>query len=169
MKEKQFCHFCGNPLVRCQVEGRERLFCEPCNQPIYENPVPATALVVVDDKDRILLVRRSVEPKKGFWCLPGGFMELGETPEECALRELAEETGLAGSISDFIGLTVSRSDLYASVLLAGYIVRSFSGRLCPGDDALETAFFSPDALPELAFDSHRRFVRIFLAAYGDNL
>ncbi len=155
--------------MRCFVEGRDRLFCRPCNTPLYENPVPASALVVVDDKEAILLVRRSVDPKKGLWCLPGGFMELGETPEECALRELVEETGLTGKIHDFMGVTVSRSDLYASVLLMGYIVRSFSGELCPGDDAEQAAFFAPDALPELAFDSHRRFVRIFLAAYSDRL
>jgi len=59
--------------------------CERCGEPIYENPVPATAVVVIDKTESLVLVKRGVDPKKGYWCLPGGFMEIGETPEQEAL------------------------------------------------------------------------------------
>ena len=78
------------------MKGRPRLFCESCRTTIYENPVPATCLVTIDARERLLLVKRSVDPKKGWWCLPGGFMELRETPEEAGLRELAEENRPGG-------------------------------------------------------------------------
>ena len=107
MREKTHCPFCGNPLTRRLTEGRRRLFCTTCNEPIYENPIPATCLVVVDARDRVLLVKRSVEPKTGYWCLPGGFLEVHETPEEGALRELLEETGLLGKITRLLGVTTT--------------------------------------------------------------
>jgi len=143
-----------------------RLFCTSCNEPLYENPVPVTCLVVIDDQKRILLVKRSAEPKKGFWCLPGGFMELGETPEQGALRELKEETGLIGQIDMLLGVAINSSALYHTVLMMGYLVRNYSGTLIAGDDASEAAYFHLDDLPEIAFKSHRSFIRIYLAAYS---
>ncbi|MBU2488797.1 MAG: NUDIX domain-containing protein [Proteobacteria bacterium] len=165
MREKQYCAFCGNPLELREAEGRVRPFCPLCEIPIYENPVPASALVVVDGEGRILLVKRSVDPKKGMWCLPGGFMELGESPEEGALRELCEETRLSGRIGELLGVTASHSQEHHTVLLMGYLIREYSGEPFAGDDAEEAAFFAPESLPELAFDSHREFVRIYLAGY----
>ncbi len=166
-RDKLFCHFCGHPLVRRAAEGRERLYCEACRTPLYENPVPATALVVADDKGRICLVRRGVEPHVGGWCLPGGFMEMGESPEECALRELREETALSGRIGDLLGVTVSRTFVNNAVLLVGYLVRDYAGEAAAGDDATDIGFFTEDEMPEIVFESHKRFVRIYLAGYRD--
>ena len=104
MRKKKYCHYCGTRLTQKLWEGNIRLFCEQCNAPLYENPVPATCLVVIDNKERVLLVKRNVAPKQGFWCLPGGFMELNETPEKAALRELEEETALAGKIGMLLGV-----------------------------------------------------------------
>ncbi|VEN75064.1 NUDIX hydrolase [Candidatus Desulfarcum epimagneticum] len=167
MEKKSFCRFCGGPLTRKMVEGRPRLFCESCARPIYENPIPATCVVAVDKSGRILLVKRSEPPKVGFWCLPGGFMELGETPEGAALREFEEETGLSGKIEILLGVSTNPSDQYHTVLMMGYLVKKYSGILTPGDDASDAAFFSRDRMPEIAFSSHRRFIRIYQAAYSD--
>jgi ADP-ribose pyrophosphatase YjhB (NUDIX family) len=167
MRLKKFCHECGGPLGDREAEGRVRRFCAACEEPVYENPVPATAVVVADSARRILFVKRSVPPKAGWWCLPGGFMELGESPEECALRELREETGIRGRIGDLLGVTSSHSEQYHTVLMMGYLVEDYEGEPRPGDDALDVAFFSQDALPEIAFESHRRFVRVYLAARGN--
>lgn len=147
-------------------EGRSRLFCDTCQTPIYENPIPATCLVTVDDQDRLLLVKRSVEPKKGWWCLPGGFMELRETPEEAGLRELAEETGLTGKVDMLLGVTSNHSAAYDTVLMTGFLVRSYSGNLYAGDDADEARWFAFEELPEIAFDSHKKFIKLYYSAYA---
>ena len=164
MQNKSFCPYCGHRLTERYYENRNRLFCNQCNDPIYENPTPATCLIVSDDKLRILLVQRSVDPKKGMWCLPGGFIELGESPENAALRELHEETGLTGRINKLLGVTTNPSRAYNSVLLVGYWVTTVSGTLTPGDDASDAAYFSIDNLPEIAFESHLKFIQDLTAA-----
>ncbi|MFP4039224.1 MAG: NUDIX hydrolase [Desulfosudaceae bacterium] len=157
--DKQFCHFCGHNLTRKLWEGRSRLFCPRCELPIYENPVPATAVVVTDEVSGLLLVKRKVAPKKGYWSLPGGFIELHELPEQAALRELEEETGLSGRIENLLGVATHDSAAYGTVLIVGYLVTSFQGKMEAGDDAEAVAFFPFERLPELAFDSHRVFVQ----------
>jgi len=167
MRKKNYCYYCGNGLIEKFVEGARRPFCEQCSQPIYENPIPASCLVVVDDLNRVLLVKRSVEPKIGFWCLPGGFMELNETPEQAALRELEEETGLVGKIEVLLGLYATPSALYHTILMLGYLIKSYTGTLVAGDDAMDAAWFLFDELPEIAFESHLNFIRIYNAGYAD--
>lgn len=158
MPEKKRCHFCGHRLIQRHYEGRTRLFCEACRQPIYENPVPATCLVVRDETGRLLLVKRAVEPQKGGWCLPGGYMEMDEEPDASALRELNEETGLTGRIERLLGVMKGQSDIYGSLLMVGYLVTSFEGHLIAGDDAEATVFYEPDNMPPVVFRTHRRFI-----------
>ncbi len=159
---KRFCPGCGQRLDDRFWEGAVRRFCQRCRQPVYENPVPAVCVVAPDPSGRILLVRRGVAPKVGDWCLPGGFMELGETPEAAALRELREETGLGGRIDRLLGLRSTPSRLYHTILLAAYVVRPEGGPLMAGDDATAARWFQPDKLPAIAFDSHRAFIRLFV-------
>lgn len=169
MRKKTNCLYCGAQLSRKFCEGAVRLFCERCREPIYENPIPATCLIVVDDKKRLLLVKRSVEPKKGLWCLPGGFMELGETPEQAALRELKEETDLTGHIGMLLGVTSNHSDRYNTVLMIGYHIKSYTGTPKAGDDASDLACFDFVDLPEIAFESHKKFIRIYFSAYASDI
>lgn len=164
MRKKTNCPFCGTRLIEKVCDGHKRLFCEQCNEPVYENPIPAACLVVVDAARRILLVKRSVAPKIGHWCLPGGFIELGETPEQAALRELKEETGLSGQIDTLLGVTVNPSDLYHTVLMVGYFVNHYSGNPRPGDDASDVAYFPLNHLPDIAFESHKKFIKIYCAS-----
>lgn len=160
MQDKTHCHYCGDRLAQKVCDGRLRLFCNQCRTPLYENPIPATCLVVADQHRRLLLVRRNVAPKIGEWCLPGGYMELGETPEEAALRELTEETGLSGTIDRLIGVVSNPSDLYHTVLMVGYLVTAFKGTPIPGDDASHVAWFADSDRPAVAFRSHRHFIKI---------
>ncbi len=124
----------------------------------YENPVPATAAVVFNERNELLLVLRGQEPAKGKWCLPGGFQETGETPEQCALRELSEETGLSGRVEELIGMEMSPNPFVPEVLVVGFRVKAGTGALKASDDALEAAYFPLGQLPELAFQSHARII-----------
>ena len=162
MERKSHCPYCGGLLEDKFIEGRQRLFCTACDRPIYENPIPATCAVVVNSGNQVLLVKRSVPPKEGQWCLPGGFIELGESPEAGAQRELREETGLSGEIETLLGVRHASSDQYHSVMMVGYLVKRFMGKLQPGDDASDARWFQGTQLPPIAFDSHR----FFLKAYG---
>lgn len=169
MREKRFCPYCADPVGRRHWEGRPRLFCERCG-PLYENPVPSACAILTDASGRILLTRRSVDPGRGKWCLPGGFMELGETPSETALRELFEETGLRGRIDRILGADATPNRDYHTVALICYLVREYAGTPRAGDDADAVDFFPADALPPVAFDSHLRFIREFFgeARTGDD-
>lgn len=159
METKSYCPYCGGALAQKYIEGRQRLYCAPCHRPIYENPTPATCVVVINHKEQLLLVQRSVPPKISQWCLPGGFLELGESPEDGALRELAEETGLKGDIEMLLGVRTTPSPQYHSILMISFLIRTHRGRLIPGDDASDAQWFDAGQLPTIAFDSHRHFIK----------
>lgn len=147
MESKSYCPYCSGGLVQKFIEGRDRQFCPACQRPIYENPIPATCVVVVNPQKQILLVQRNIPPKIGEWCLPGGFIELGEAPDKGALRELAEETGLISETGTLIGVVTAPSDQYHSVLMVAYLVKSYRGMLQPGDDASDAQWFHTEQLP----------------------
>jgi thiamine-phosphate diphosphorylase len=155
MNMKIFCYRCGSRLSEKIIEERNRLFCTTCNKPIYENPVPSTAAVVFNEKHEILLVQRKVEPKTGEWCLPGGFLEIDETPENGCLRELKEETGVEGEIDRWLGNILSSNVLYKSVVVMGYTIKNIKGQIKASDDCLDARFFSPGEMPHICFKSHR--------------
>jgi thiamine-phosphate pyrophosphorylase len=156
--EKLFCPRCGNKLEKLSTENRERDHCPACGAVAYENPVPATAVVVFNERQELLLVQRGQEPGRGKWCLPGGFQEIDETTEQCALRELQEETGISGRVKRLVGMEMSPHPWHRAVLVVGYEADGISGRLTAGDDALAAAYFPLRQLPKLAFQSHARII-----------
>ena len=156
-KPRKFCPYCGGRLKPGFRDGRERLFCEECGSIIYENPLPATAAVTVVDS-KIALVKRNVQPALGEWSLPGGFVEMDESPAQCALRELEEETGLSGEIIAQLGAESQPSRMYVNVLVCGYLIRA-GGNPVAGDDAAEVKLFDPEELPRLPFESHRAILK----------
>jgi thiamine-phosphate diphosphorylase len=161
---KNYCHVCGTGLTKKLIQDHERLFCPKCQYPVYENPIPATAAVVINENNEVLLVKRTVEPKAGQWCLPGGFVEMGEAPEFACLRELKEETGLDGEIHQWAGNIISESPVYQWVIVMGYSIKNVRGRLTAGDDCSEAVFFNPGTMPPIAFRSHREILRNVLKA-----
>jgi len=152
---KRFCPWCGGSLTTRTAEGRIRLYCEAEERFLYENPVPASTAVLIDEEGRILLVRRNREPGAGQWALPGGFVENGESPVDAAKRELEEETGLRASHPGLIDVIYQESAFYGTCLLIiGYSFDRFDGEIQPGDDASDARFFPAGDLPPLAFESH---------------
>ena len=115
-----------------------------------------TADCVVLRNSEVLLVRRGNEPYKGCWALPGGFMEMDETIEHCAVRELQEETGLQvdEKALRLIGIySAPGRDPRGRTVTAAYAVRvPDTTEATAGDDAAEVRWWPLDALPPLAFD-----------------
>jgi ADP-ribose pyrophosphatase YjhB (NUDIX family) len=150
-----YCSMCGEPLSKSPGEYGH-LFCRQCGFIHYRNPLPAVVLMVHDD-ERILLVRRAVQPKKGMLSLPGGFLETGETLEECGRRELMEETNLHILDSRLLGVETDLT-AYGGIILAVLEVKEWEGTLLAGDDASEAMWCPIREVPELAFSAHNRLV-----------
>jgi 8-oxo-dGTP diphosphatase len=159
----RFCPLCAARLAQRDDHGLARPTCVTCGFIHYRNPLPAAGVILVW-RGRVLLVRRKFDPRAGTWCLPAGFMEYGETPEACAVRELREETGVRGRLNGLLGVYATLDDPRASVVLILFAAVRSGGRLVPGDDAIEAGFFPFERLPTpIAFQSHRRALDEFLA------
>ena len=161
-QEAKFCIKCGNLLQEKKEEEKIRKKCPNCGWIYYENPVPASASVVLNDKNEILLIRRGVEPALGKWALPSGYIEIDQTPQECAVDELEEETGLKGTIIKSLGYFMQDSPICKKVISFGFFLKQTAGKLQAGDDALEAKFFPISEIPYLPFSSHREFVKIII-------
>jgi len=157
-KPLTYCGYCGTPYEQRMMEGRQRLFCPACQEVRYENPVPAATALVLNEQRQLLLGRRKNDPQKGHWCLPGGFIEQGESMEQAALRELKEETGLDGAIVSFVDCFYQESRFYGSLIIFGYLVEIKGGTMQAADDLEEVRFFDLADLPALAFESHQKLV-----------
>lgn len=160
-----FCPTCGGSLAAEDDGERHRPHCIQCRRFFYHNPVPATCCFVRRADGALLLVKRGVEPCKGEWSLPGGFMEVGENAEESARRELLEETGLHGGRFRLIGASARPSAASGAILVLGYLVEDWEGTLCAGSDVAEARFYADDERPNLVFTVHRELLEGYDALF----
>ena len=160
MKYK-YCYKCGHKTEKIEQDGRTRNYCPNCDTILYVNPIPSVAICTVNKRDEILLVRRAVEPEKGRWCLPGGFIENGETSQKTALRELHEETGLHGYSPELLGIETHLNGYFGDILLIGYSIILKDFNPTAGDDAAEVRFYKFSEMPPVAFRAHRKFIKIY--------
>ncbi|MFQ5952014.1 MAG: NUDIX domain-containing protein [Candidatus Omnitrophota bacterium] len=161
MENYKFCPMCASGLKLGEIEGRDRLNCPKCGWIDYRNPLPVVACLVSSKKGELLLIKRNIEPCKGYWALPGGFIEADESIEEAGRRELLEETGLNGEAGRLVGAHVQESSMYGAVLMVGLEYTVEDEKTSPGDDAFEAKFIPRDQLPEIPFESHRRLIQEF--------
>jgi 8-oxo-dGTP diphosphatase len=129
----------------------------PSDIHVYRNP-GSTSSMIVENEGNVYLVKRKHNPYAGMWALPGGFLNCDkESLEECAVRELKEETSIIARIEDLELLCVNSSptrDPRGHVIDHVYIVKKYSGTPKADDDAADLKLFPLDNLPEIAFD-HR--------------
>jgi ADP-ribose pyrophosphatase YjhB (NUDIX family) len=150
-RSQKFCSQCGSTLARKipPDDNRLRDVCDQCGAIHYQNPRNVVGVLPVW-KDQILLCRRAIEPRYDKWTLPAGFMELGETTAQGAMRETQEEAGAQielGPLYTVIDVP------HAEQVHFFYLAKVLSQELYPGPESIEAAFFDIDNLPwdELAF------------------
>ena len=148
-RETNFCPTCGHTLRLLHHTGRERPYCDECEMPYYIGTKVAVVVFILAD-DKVLLTQRSLDPGKGKWALPGGFVDHDEAPEAAALREVREETGLTVRIGKLLAVMPKQDEGMADLVIA-YGARIVAGQIRAGDDAAAVAWFSGDALPPLVF------------------
>jgi len=155
----KYCSSCGNRLIlKKDKENKLRAFCPSCGQTYYKNPIPASACVILNEKKEVVIIKRKNEPKLGQWALPSGYIEIDQDPEETAVTEMQEETGLTGEVTKFIGYYSDFSPLYEKVISFGFLMKTNGGKLQAGDDAAEARYVPFSQLPTLAFKSHDYFI-----------
>jgi len=145
--EIRFCPHCAAPLVWNDGAGARRPHCPHCHITFYQDPKLAVAVLIKHDGG-LLLQRRAIDPGKGKWTFPSGYVDRGERVEDAAIRETFEETGLEVHLTGLIGLY---SDTGNPVVLAVYAAEVVGGRVVASDESDKIASFPADDLPELAF------------------
>ncbi len=151
----RFCPRCSAELL---IEATSTS-CPNCDSTYYANSAPTVGALCEDELGRLMLVRRAIEPRKGKWDTPGGFLEEGESPLDGLKRELREETGLEIEPGEFMGSLI---DLYGDgpdaqfVLSLNWTARILGGTPAAADDIAEIRWFAAGELPaedEIAFAS----------------
>jgi ADP-ribose pyrophosphatase YjhB (NUDIX family) len=145
-------------------DSRERLMCPDCGHVAYENPKIVVGAVVAHE-GRVLLCRRAIEPRHGYWTLPAGYMELGETVEHGAMREALEEAEAEIALDGMLAVySIARIGQVQIFFRAGF-ANPARPHFAAGDETLEAGLFAWDEIPwgELAFPT----VRWALQAWRD--
>lgn len=156
-----YCQNCGGKLeLKGDREGKIRAICPACGFILYKNPIPAVAIFVQNDAGEVLLVKRLCEPQAGMWALPSGYIEIDMSPQQNAIAEMQEETGLIGEVEHFIDWYYGYSPIYLRTLSLGFKMKVLGGTLQAGDDACDARFFALDEFPPIAFAAHRHFIKL---------
>jgi ADP-ribose pyrophosphatase YjhB (NUDIX family) len=147
-----YCSSCGASLRFGSIVGedRDRLSCPDCGHIAYVNPRLVVTTLPITEAGELVLLRRGIEPGRGRWAQPGGFLEIDETVHQAAIRETREETGLLVEPGEIIGLYTR---LEAAVVTLAFEAKVIGGAATPTPEALEVATFAPERIPwpDLAF------------------
>jgi ADP-ribose pyrophosphatase YjhB (NUDIX family) len=159
----RFCPVCGGALESRLLKAGdpERLVCTHCEFVFYLDPKLAVGTIIRDERGRVVLVRRAIEPGYGKWVFPGGYVDRGEQLQAAAVREAREETGLDVRLDGLVDIYSYTGHVPVIVVYAATIL---GGCLGCDDEGLEARFFEPDEIPwdELAFRSTWEALRRFL-------
>lgn len=156
-----YCPQCSEPVRRGIPEGDDRLrhICDGCGNIHYQNPKMIAGCIPVYG-ERVLLCKRAIEPRLGYWTLPAGFMELGETLAEAACREAREEANVEVELDSLYTLI---SLPHISQVYAFFRGRMPEEKFSAGEESLEVRLFHEQDIPwdNLAFETVRRSLKLF--------
>ena len=163
----KYCSVCGHEVIRQVPEGdtHERDVCPNCGTIHYVNP--KIVVGCVPEKDgKILLCKRAIEPRRGYWTVPAGFMELKETMADGAARETMEEACAEVEI----GHLFAAVDVPHAGQVHVFYTATLTSDFAPGEESLEVALYAPDEIPwdEIAFPSGTFALRKYLEDDGQN-
>jgi 8-oxo-dGTP diphosphatase len=151
-EEVAYCSRCGAPMVTKQKWDKLRRVCTDCGFIHFTDPKVGVGVAVVH-KGKLLLIRRSMNPEKGKWSLPAGFLDNGEDPRKTAVRETHEETNLQVEIERLLDVYHNLSGKGGASIFILYQAKLVGGTPKAGDDADAVGFFGLNELPEIAFAS----------------
>ena len=159
----RFCRHCGHAVQNRQVpdDCKPRAVCPACGTIHYINPLLVVGTVPIW-QGKVLLCRRNIEPRKGYWTLPAGFMEMGETTAQGAARETVEETGASFEMGDLFAIinvpVVGQVHLF-------YRCTLLNAQFAPGPETLEVHLFCEAEIPwtEIAFASVANTLRAYFS------
>lgn len=143
-----FCLMCGTPMQMKEVESRPREVCPACGW-IHYLQLKVSAGCCVEQDGRLLLVQRGIEPFKGAWHMPAGYVEVDELPALAAERETREESGLVVKAERLFGAYFYDDDPRGNGVVILYKVQILDGQLASSSETLATRFFSPQELSGL--------------------
>ena len=151
----EYCPVCGGKFQTLNLKDHEpnRLVCTECGFVFYLDP-KLVACAIVEKEGKIVLLRRDIEPEKGKWVMPGGYVDRGEVVEAAVLRETEEECGVKIRLKDLLGVYSYPGKLEVVIV---YVAEYLSGNLLVGDETQAVRLFTPEDIPwkDLAFESTR--------------
>jgi ADP-ribose pyrophosphatase YjhB (NUDIX family) len=159
LEDAKFCPRCGSAA---EVSFPRSLRCASCGYGAFYNPKPVACAIPATDGGDLYLMRRGFEPSRGLWTMPGGFVDLGESVEEAAVRETKEEIGVDIEITALVGVYSRSTD---RIVVVVYAARA-QGTPRRTAEALEVQPFGPTTIPwhQLAFWSDGRALRDYFHA-----
>jgi len=143
-----FCQQCGAATDRREIEGREREVCQQCGT-VYYPQWKVSAGVRVVENGSLLLVQRGIDPWRGSWHMPAGYVEVDEEPRAAAEREALEETGLVVRAGRLVDCYADTTDPRGNVLILLYEASIIDGALSPSAETPSVRFFSRDEIAGL--------------------
>jgi 8-oxo-dGTP diphosphatase len=150
----RFCPSCGGRLEQRRIKATEpeRPVCSACGYVVYLDPKVAVGTIIRAADDRLVLVRRAIEPGYGLWVFPGGYVDRGEEITAAAIREAREESGLDVRIDRLVNIYSYGG---RSPIIIVYAATALGGELCGDDECLEAGLFTSGDIPwdRLAFRS----------------
>jgi ADP-ribose pyrophosphatase YjhB (NUDIX family) len=158
----RYCNLCGSSVTHTIPAGDSMLrhVCTACGHIQYENPRLIVGCIA-EWSGKILLCRRAIEPRRGFWTLPAGFMENGESTAQAAMRETQEESGAHVDLSQAFAMFSLAEINQVHLFYRGTLN---SPDHAAGEESLEVALFSPEEIPwhHLSFHSVKRCIELYL-------
>lgn len=162
---KFHCLRCGNTLSKIR---HNLLTCPKCKYEHFINPYPTTSVIIINEKDELMLVKRKYPPKKGYWDLPGGFVDIGETGEDGARREIKEELGITLNDLFYLGALPDKylfQGINLDTLTLSYYSKITHSEIKVSDDINGYKFFNKKDIPynELAFKNLSISIKKYLS------